>query len=93
MKLVRRWEGSGESQQAVANAAGVSVHTLRYWVAKLRADRSGETSDFVEVVRAPVRFEPQSVAVMCRIRIGACVVLELDSLPPPEWVRSLSEGS
>jgi hypothetical protein len=91
-KLVRRWETSSESQQAVADAAGVSVYTLRYWVAKLRADRSREISDFVEVVRPPTS-DPQVGTVACRVRVGARVVLELDTLPSAEWVRALSEGS
>lgn len=90
-KLVRRWETSSESQRAVADAAGVSVYTLRYWVAKLRADRSGETSDFIEVMRVPADSQPGAVA--CRVRVGARVVLELDTLPSAEWVRALSEES
>lgn len=87
--LVHRWQASDESQQAVADAAGVSVNTLRYWVAKLRTEPSAKLSDFVEVVRTPAA---QPATGTCRVRVGSSVVLELDRLPPAEWVRSLSEG-
>ena len=88
-RLVRRWETSGESQQAVASSAGVSVNTLRYWVAKLRSNTRAERSDFVEVTR--VHIDAQPATVVCRVRVGARVVIELSSVPSPEWLRALSE--
>jgi hypothetical protein len=93
MGLVRRWEVSETSQQAVADATGVSVHTLRYWATKLRAEERPVLSrprprDFVEVTG--VRAVTQSVAIVCRVHLGERVVLELPTLPPVEWLRALS---
>lgn len=93
VRLVARWEGSGKSQQAVAEAAGVNVYTFRYWVAKLKAE-----SDRAKVERKPPKFVevrgaalPQSTAT-CRVRVGNEVVLEMSSLPPAVWIRELSES-
>lgn len=88
-QLVKKWEASGQTQSAVAKAAGVSVHTFQYWRAKLQAAEAGKpvkSSAFVEVA---VSATPRSEATHCRIRIGDGVVVELSTLPPPAWVRAL----
>lgn len=93
VRLVRQWETSGASQQSSADAAGVSVYTLRYWIAKLRAEEQPLLSqqqhrDFIEVTG--VRVEARPAAGACRIHVGERVVLELPALPPVEWLRALS---
>lgn len=91
-KLKLRWEESGESQQTVADAAGESVHTFRYWLAKLRAEErespeATSTADprFVEVHGV----SSLSAVPACRLRLGDELVLELTNLPPAEWVVEL----
>lgn len=88
-ELVKKWEASGQTQSAVAKAAGVSVHTFQYWRAKIQAadaDQAVKSSAFVEVaVSATQRGE----GMQCRIRVGDGVVVELSALPPPAWVRAL----
>lgn len=90
VELVARWQRSGESYRAFAQAQGVSVHTLQYWVYKLR-DEAPEVSGgtrppaFVEVEGAlPLRAEP-----VCRLRLAHGWVLELPELPPTAWLREL----
>lgn len=92
VELVRRWRDSGESQRAVAEAAGVNVHTLQYWVAKLRAELSESkprkgVPRFVEVQGVSV--SPTTTA--CRLRLSDTMVLEMASVPPASWVRELVE--
>jgi transposase-like protein len=89
---VRQWEASGASQQSVADAASVKVHTLRYWIVKLREEEQPvpcqrEHGDFVEVSGA--RTVKQPAAAPCRIHVGERVVIELAGLPPVEWLRAL----
>lgn len=89
VELVGRWRESGESQRAVAEAAGVNVHTLQYWVAKLKAETeaSSEVAQFVEVRGDSI----PTPGVECRLRLGDTMVLEMASVPPASWVRELSE--
>jgi transposase-like protein len=88
--LVARWQQSGQSYRAFAEAQGVSVHTLQYWVYKLRDEAPGRRQPpqpaFVEVERAlpGVRAQPA-----CRLQLGHGWVLELAELPPPAWLREL----
>lgn len=88
-QLMKKWKASGESQRAIAEAAGVSVHTFQYWRAKLQAAdaaRPRSPSAFVEVTaNTPERSE----VMPCRVRVGDGVLIELPTLPPPEWVRAL----
>ena len=92
VELVGRWQSSGKSQRAVAEAAGINVHTLQYWVAKLKAE-IGQSAPrkpaprFVEVQAASVT----ATAVACRLRLSDTMVLEMSSLPPASWVRELVE--
>lgn len=91
-QLKLRWEQSGESQQTVADAAGESVHTFRYWLAKLRAE--AEVTPEAESTAAPRFVEVRGVSSLqsvpaCRLRLGEELELELASLPPAEWVREL----
>lgn len=89
VELVARWQRSGESYRSFAAAQGVSVHTLQYWVYKLRDEAPGlrrtPQPAFVEVEGAlPLRAEP-----MCRLRLAHGWVLELPELPPAAWLRAL----
>lgn len=89
VELVARWQQSGESYRAFAKAQGVSVHTLQYWVYKLRdeapARRQAPQPAFVEVVGGvPSRAEPA-----CRLLLGHGWVLELAELPSAAWLREL----
>ena len=89
IELVARWQRSGESYRAFATAQGVSVHTLQYWVYKLRDEgaelRQKSQPAFVEVEGAlPLRAEPA-----CRLRLAHGWVLELPELPPAAWLREL----
>ena len=90
---MKKWEASGQSQRAIAQAAGVSVHTFQYWRAKFQAAdaaKSAKPNAFVEVtVSSPQRCE----TIVCRVRVGHGVVVELFTLPPPEWVRALGGRS
>ena len=65
VELVGRWRESGESQRAVAEAAGVNVHTLQYWVAKLKAETEArsEVARFVEGVQASLVAVRSSLAL------------------------------
>jgi transposase-like protein len=96
VQLVRKWETSGASQQSIAEAARVSVHTLRYWIVKLQAEAQSvpggrEHNDFVEVSEA--RTVSQPAVVGCRVHFGERIVLELTALPPVEWLRALGNGT
>ncbi len=90
--LVQKWERSGQSQQAIADAAGVSVHTFQYWRSKLQSGGAGATigrrgpTEFVEVALSPTK---TTGAMPCRIRVGEQVVVELPELPPVGWLREL----
>ena len=89
VELVARWQQSGESYRAFAEAQGVSVHTLQYWVYKLRDEvperRRAPQPAFVEVVGGvPSRAEPA-----CRLQLGHGWALELAELPPAAWLLEL----
>jgi transposase-like protein len=89
VELVARWQRSGESYRRFAEAQGVSVHTLQYWVYKLRDEapelRRTPQLAFVEVEGdVPLRAEPA-----CRLRLAQGLVLELTELPPAAWLREL----
>jgi len=92
VRLVGRWQSSDKSQRAVAEAAGVNVHTLQYWVAKLKAEDGesvprGQAPRFVEVEGVSV----SPTAVACRLRLSDTMVLEMSTVPPASWVRELGE--
>jgi transposase len=91
--LVRRWESSGLSQREVATAAGTSLATFQYWRAKLRRSEQSSVinalrADFIEVTPVSVAAEQQQ-GVLCRVRVGNHVVVELDALPPVDWLLAL----
>lgn len=91
-QLMKKWEASGESQRTIAEAAGVSVHTFQYWRAKLQAADAASASKPSAFVEVAVNTPKRSELVPCRVRVGDGVIVELPTLPPPEWVRALGGG-
>lgn len=91
-ELVTRWEGSGQSQRSIAEEAGVNVHTFQYWRAKLQAADAASASKPSAFVEVAVNTPKRSEVMPCRVRVGDGVIVELPTLPPPEWVRALGGG-
>lgn len=80
--LVERWRGSGLSQVAFAEAHGVKLVTLRYWIAK---SQQRVDSDFVPLSFSNVH----SQGAVIHLRYPNGVELSLQSLAPAEYLRSL----
>jgi hypothetical protein len=96
--LVREWETTGRSQRDIAASAGVSLATFLYWRTKLKSEAAEHQTDavrvdFVEVTSLASGERAYSQPVGCRIRVGEDVTVELQSLPPAEWVRGLGRSA
>ena len=93
--LVAELKRAGVTSKAYAEQHGLSVHSLRHWVSRLKADASMNTAaqagGFVALcldrTAAPVR---TAVVGGCTLRCGAGWELELTALPSPQWLAGLS---
>lgn len=101
-KLIRKYERgrAGLTQVQFAREQGLKLGSLRYWLWKLRGggrrkdaggrgkrerSKSATAVEFVEVTSTPV------ARASCRVLVGHAVAVELDTLPPAEWVRELAQ--
>jgi DNA-binding transcriptional regulator YiaG len=82
LDIVARWQSSGLSQAAFATEQGIKLSTLRYWISKTQQQVS---SDF-----EPLSFSAvQSQGAVIQLRYPNGVELNIQSLAPVEYLRSL----
>ena len=86
-RLARRWVESGLTAREFALVHDVSRSSLNRWARELRESAAPvRPAGFIEVTPAAVK----SMAV--KLRVGG-VTLELDRLPPAEYVVALGAAS
>ena len=83
-RLAARWLDSGMTAREFAAAHGLSISSLDRWARELRGRQAtrGERAGFVEVSSVA----PPAASV--RLIVGS-VTVELDHLPPAEYVAAL----
>lgn len=91
-------KASGATLLAYAREQGLSVHTMRNWRRKLTGDpliaaaaarTDAKRAAFVALkVATPVMGHPSGVT----LAIGSDVRLQMNELPPPEWLAAVSEA-
>ena len=86
-RLAQRWLDSGLTAREFASVHGVSSSSLHRWATELRAQkRPPQPAGFIEVASATV---PAPAAPMSVRLVVGNVSLELDQLPPTEYVLAL----
>ena len=87
---------SGETCKAYAQRQGLSVHSLRHWVGRFRAERSmaaaPDSGAFValRLDRGASAQATASVPGCCTLRCAAGWELQMAQLPTPQWLAGLS---
>ena len=87
---------SGQTCKAYAQRQGLSVHSLRHWVGRFRAERSmaaaPDSGAFV-ALRLDRGASAQATASApggCTLRCASGWELQMGQLPTPQWLAGLS---
>ena len=78
--LVRKWQSSGQTQIEFASKQNISLHTLKYWIYKLR--KKNKNTD------AFIRLEQISTPEIC-LRYPSGIELTIPAQTPINFLREL----
>lgn len=89
---------AGVTSKAYAQQHGLSVHSLRHWVSRFKADAAMSTAPqagaFIALQLERSASSPVASASIsggrCTLRCAAGWELEMTGLPSPQWLAGLS---